>query len=68
MNRTVLFVLGVVTIIAVLFIGITPFTGQRDDVTAQTRPPLPGEAPQRVPPTGPAAAAIPPARPATAAK
>jgi hypothetical protein len=54
MDKTLLLVLGIVAIIALLFAGLLPLPGQKDNVTIHSQPSPPGQSPAPTAPTGPA--------------
>lgn len=53
MNKTIWIVVGVIAIVAVLFAGLLPLPGQKDNVTVHTQPAPPGESPRPTAPKGP---------------
>ena len=53
MNKTVLVILGILAIVALLFSGLLPLPGQKDNPSALTQPSAPGTSPEPTPPKGP---------------
>jgi hypothetical protein len=53
-NKTLLFVLGIIAIVILLFTGLMPLPGQKDNVTIHNQPSPPGQKPAA--PKGPPAA------------
>lgn len=53
MSKTVLIILGFVAIIALLFAGLLPLPGQKDNVTIHNEPTPAGQTPAPKAPTGP---------------
>lgn len=52
-NRIIWVIVGIAAIIAMLFSGLLPLPGQKDNVTPLTQPLPPGKSPQPTAPTGP---------------
>ena len=55
MNRMLLPVLGIIAIVVILFAGLLPLPGQKDNVTIHNQPSPPGQTPEPKAPTGPPA-------------
>lgn len=53
MNKSVLIILGLMGIIALLFAGLLPLPGQKDNVTIHNQPSPPSQSSAPKTPTGP---------------